>query len=148
MSLAIGPMEEGHLDKLAELEGLCFSQPWSRQSLAEELGNPQACFLVCTQGQEVLGYGGMHFAAGEFFIDNIAVFPAHRRKGAGRAIVSAMAAFAQGHGGQSLSLEVRPSNTAAVALYHSLGFGEVGRRRGFYASPAEDALIMTLVLRG
>lgn len=144
MSLAVTPMGEGHLDRLAELEALCFSQPWSREALAEEIGNPNACFLVCMDGPEILGYGGMHFAWGEFYMDNLAVFPRYRRRGAARALLVSLMDFARRRGGDFLTLEVRPSNGAAVALYKSLGFSEVGRRKGFYSQPQEDALLLRL----
>lgn len=144
--LKIAPMEEGHLDRLAQLEALCFSQPWSRQALAEELGNPCACFFTALAGGQVAGYAGAHFAGGEFYMDNLAVFPDYRRQGVGRALVQALVGFARENGGEFLTLEVRPSNTYALALYGGLGFREVGRRRGFYTRPAEDALLLRLDL--
>lgn len=136
-------MAAEHLDALAELERRCFSVPWSRNALAEELENPSACFLVAVEGGEILGYGGMHCACGQGYADNIAVFPMHRRKGVGRAIVTALVEEVRRRQGEFLSLEVRPSNVAAVALYGSLGFEVAGRRRNFYSSPLEDGLIMT-----
>ena len=54
-----------HVSRLAELEKLCFSEPWSEKSLTEEIDNPAACFLVAMQQDEVLGYGGMHTVLGE-----------------------------------------------------------------------------------
>lgn len=146
MSLEVRPMEEGDLDALAALEALCFSEPWSRKSLEEELSNPHACFLAAAEDGEVLGYGGMHFAWGEFYLDNLAVFPRHRRKGAARAILLALRDFALAQGGKFLTLEVRPSNAAAIALYTGLGFRETGRRKNFYTRPAEDALLLQLDL--
>lgn len=143
MSLQAVPMAAAHLECLAGLEALCFSQPWSRDALAEEIGNPHACFLVCMDGPEILGYGGMHFAWGEFYMDNVAVFPQHRRKGAAKTLLLSLMDVARQHGGRFLTLEVRPSNGPAVALYKSLGFAEAGRRKNFYTAPKEDALIMT-----
>lgn len=135
-------MEECHLDELARLETECFSQPWSRQALGEEIENPQAYFVVAQEGGRVLGYAGMHFACGEFAVDNVAVFPACRRQGAGQALVAALVGFAQGQGGGTMTLEVRPSNEGAMALYQGMGFQEAGRRKGFYTRPTEDALIL------
>lgn len=146
MSLEVRPMEKGDLDALAALEALCFSQPWSRAALLEELSNPNACFLAAEKDGEVLGYGGMHFAWGEFYLDNLAVFPQHRRKGAARAILLALRDFALAQGGAFLTLEVRPSNAAAISLYTGLGFRETGRRKNFYTRPAEDALLLQLDL--
>ena len=140
-------MEERHLDDLARLERLCFSRPWSRQALKEELTNPAACFLVGEEAGEVLGYAGMHCAAGECYVDNVAVFPEARRQGVGRKLMEALLQAAAARGGEFLSLEVRPSNLEALALYRGLGFREVGRRRRFYDDPVEDGLLLTKDLK-
>ena len=142
--MTIVPMTAGHLDQTAAIEAQCFSLPWSRQAFAEELAAPNAVYLVCQEGGLVLGYGGMRHAAGEFYVDNIAVSPAHRRQGVGRAVTKALIARARELGGSLLSLEVRPSNQAAVALYTRLGLKPVGLRKNFYDCPKEDGLIMTI----
>lgn len=135
-----------HLDAAAELERLCFSTPWSREALAEELINPNAVYLAATEDGLVAGYGGMRSAAGEYYIDNIAVSPERRRQGIGRALVGALISRARREHGSFITLEVRASNLGAAALYESLGFKVMGRRPGFYSRPTEDALIMTLQL--
>jgi len=141
-------MEEAHLDTLAELEKICFSQPWSRQGLAEELNNPLACFVVaqierdgCSQA---IGYAGMHCVAGECYITNVAVFPDDRRQGVAAALVQYLIDFAKKQNGEFISLEVRKSNRNAIILYQRLGFETVGARINFYSAPTEDGLIMTL----
>lgn len=139
-------MARAHLDSLARLEALCFSTPWSREALGDEIGNPSACFLTALEDGLPIGYIGAHFACGEFYLDNIAVHPAHRRQGAARALLEALIGFARENGGVFLTLEVRPSNAPARALYGSLGFTEAGRRKNFYSRPAEDALLLRLDL--
>ncbi len=146
--MEIVPMQARHLDAAAELERQCFSSPWSRGALAGELENPQAVYLVAQEEGRLLGYGGMRFAAGEYYIDNIAVFAGYRRQGVGRALVSGLIGRAQADGGAFITLEVRPSNQPAVALYAGLGFVQVGRRKNYYDKPAEDALLMTRRLKG
>ena len=141
--MKIVPMEEQHLDALAQLEQICFSHPWSREALGEELSNPAAVFLVAVEEDAILGYAGMHVVCGEGYIDNIGVFPAARRKGVGRRLIESLIDWMEHHDGIFLTLEVRPSNEAAVLLYQSAGFQEVGRRKGFYQDPEEDALLMT-----
>ena len=111
--------------------------------MGDELGNPNAVYLVAVEAGAVLGYGGMRSAAGEFYFDNIAVDPVYRRRGVGRKLVRAMADCAKEAGGLFVSLEVRASNLPAIELYRGLGFEEAGRRRGFYQKPAEDGLIFT-----
>ncbi len=137
MSVVIVPMAENHLPALAGLESLCFADPWSESALREELGNPCARFLVALCDGEVAGYLGCHHIAGEGFIANIAVFPAYRRRGIARALVQT----AQTEPLSRLTLEVRASNEAAIALYRSLGFVEDGMRPRFYSHPTEDAVL-------
>lgn len=132
-----------HGPVLAELEKLCFSSPWSEAALAEETENPNACFFTAVEDGKILGYAGMHMAAGECYVDNVAVFPAFRRKGVGEALLRALLREAESRGGEFLSLEVRPSNASALALYRKLGFLEEGRRKNFYTGPIEDGLILT-----
>ncbi len=136
-------MAEEHTEKLAQLERLCFSRPWSKEALLEELVNPAAVFLTAAEGQEILGYAGMHCAWGECYVDNIAVFPEHRRRGVGKALLLGLEEEAKRRRGEFLSLEVRASNRGAIALYQTMGFQEAGRRKKFYTAPQEDGLIFT-----
>lgn len=137
--IQIVPMGEAHLSTLAALEACCFSDPWSEDALRQELYNPLARFLVALCGGEVAGYLGCHHVVDEAFVTNIAVFPAFRRRGIGRALIEA--AKEQAASLSRLTLEVRVSNAAAIALYRSLGFVEDGVRPRFYAHPTEDAVL-------
>lgn len=133
----IVPMSAEHLPALAQLEAVCFADPWSEEALQEELSNPCAHFLVALCEDDVAGYLGCHHVAGEGFVTNIAVCPACRRRGIGRALIEAALAEPI----TRLALEVRASNSAAIALYRSLGFTEDGIRPRFYAHPTEDAIL-------
>ena len=141
----IVPMNADHLDELERLERICFSRPWSKRMLAEELDNACAAFLVAEDADsgKVLGYAGVLVMADEGYITNVAVFPEYRRHGIGAAIIEVFMNFARGKDLAFLTLEVRPSNTAAIALYEGFGFEEVGRRKNYYDLPKEDALILT-----
>lgn len=145
--MTLVPMEERHLDDLERLERLCFSDPWTREGLQAELGNPTAVFLAAEMDGKTAGYAGMHCVCGECYMDNVAVFPQFRGRGVGRELVRDLIRRAREADGEFLSLEVRPSNTAALALYGELGFKPAGRRRDFYRRPKEDALILTLFLK-
>lgn len=145
--LNIVPMEERHLDALAELERVCFSAPWTRSGLAAELQNPGAVFAVAEFSGNVAGYAGMNCVLDECYVDNVAVFPQYRRRGIARALMGSLIDAAQKRGGVFITLEARVSNVGAVALYQSLGFREAGRRPGFYSNPKEDALILTKYLK-
>lgn len=136
-------MEPCHIPEIARLERLCFSHPWSEAALREELENPDAVFLVCLLNGKPAGYAGMHAPAGDCYLDNIAVFPQFRRQGLGAKLLEALEARAVERGGSFLTLEVRPSNREALALYRSRGYSEAGRRKNFYEDPREDALLLT-----
>lgn len=137
MSITILRMTEEHIPAIAALETLCFADPWSEHALREELDNPCAHFLVAVEQDTVVGYLGCHHIAGEGFIANVAVHPLHRRRGIARLLVES----AKSSDVSRLMLEVRASNTAAIALYRSLGFVEDGVRPRFYSHPTEDALL-------
>ena len=136
-------MKKEHCELLAELEKLCFAHPWSQKALEDEVDNPCAYFVTAVDGEKILGYGGMHCSHGECYVDNIAVFGHHRRKGVGGALVGALIQEAQRQEAEFISLEVRPSTRAAVTLYTKLGFAEEGRRKNYYTDPTEDALLLT-----
>ena len=135
---------EAHLMEIADLERGCFHDPWSENAL-RLLITEQATGAVCVdEDGRVLAYGGMLWAPDEGQITNIAVYPKARRQGLGRAVLKALIRQAKDKGCHMLSLEVRASNEAAISLYASEGFAVSGRRKNFYRSPTEDALVMLL----
>ena len=140
------------LEGTAALEKLCFHQPWSASSLElltrEGIGVGYLCTKTSnTENPLVTAYGGMLIAVDEGQITNIAVHPDHRGQGLGLAIVQALIKHAKAERLASITLEVRVSNTPAISLYRKVGFAEVGRRKGFYTKPTEDALIMEARLK-
>ena len=147
MHVRIVPMTGDHLDEVAELERICFSTPWSRNMLAEELENDCSAFLAALDDSgRVVGYAGIQVILDEGYIANIAVRPECRRKGVAQQLLDVFIAFAKGHHLAFLTLEVRASNAPAIGLYQKWGFVPVGTRRGFYDKPKEDALLMTVDL--
>jgi len=147
MGFEIVNLNKSHIDGVVKLEETCFASPWTREGIEEELSNPQAHFLIA-EGGGVLGYIGVQEIAGEAYITNIAVLPGFRRKGIAGALLNAAAGGAQERGCEFITLEVRVSNSPAIALYEKCGFEPAGRRKNFYTNPAEDALIYTKNLRG
>ena len=141
----IVPMTHEHLDEVAALERVCFSTPWSRNMLAEELDNAMSAYLVALDAEDgsVVGYAGLLVVADEGYITNVAVRPESRRGGVASALLDVFVNFAVGNRLAFLTLEVRASNYAAIALYGSRGFRGVGRRTNYYEHPKEDAIIMT-----
>jgi len=144
MRVHIVPMNSDHLDEVAELERICFSTPWSRNMLAEELDNLLSAFLVALDDAgRVVGYAGLQVVLDEGYITNIAVRPECRKRGVASQLLQVFMNFAEGNRLAFLTLEVRASNYDAIALYGSRGFRSVGRRKNYYEHPKEDAIIMT-----
>ena len=144
-AVRIAPMTHEHLDEVAALERVCFSAPWSRNMLAEELDNACSAYLVALDKEDgsVVGYAGLLVVADEGYITNVAVRPESRRGGVASALLDVFVDFAIGSKLAFLTLEVRASNYGAIALYGSRGFRGVGRRPNYYEHPKEDAIIMT-----
>jgi len=135
-------MNADHVAQVAELEKICFSDPWSERSVASELNNPLSCWLVAEDGTSVAGYIGSQTVIDESDMMNVAVHPDFRRQGIAEALVKALVEALKERGSHCLTLEVRASNAPAIALYEKLGFGQVGRRKNYYRNPREDALIL------
>ena len=135
------------LEGVAELEKLCFSQPWSKTSLELLTKDGIGVGMVCRADGIVCAYGGMLCAVDEGQITNIATHPDYRRQGYGKAVVEALIKYAKNNRLDSISLEVRESNKAAIDLYLSLGFKVEGKRKDFYTKPTEAALVMVLRIK-
>ena len=121
--MQIVSMTAEHVSRLAELEKLCFSEPWSEKSLTEEIDNPAACFLVAMQQDEVLGYGGMHTVLGESYVDNIAVFPEYRKKGYAKEACRAAIEYAEEEFGTvQFIVRIGKENIVSKKVAESLGF--------------------------
>ncbi len=138
----IMPMNLSHVSQIAELEKLCFSDPWSEKSIASELDNSLSLWLVYEENGAVLGYVGSQSVPPESDMMNLAVAPQARKQGIAQALVQELMQVLHSRGMESLTLEVRVSNAPAIKLYTKLGFEIIGRRPRYYVNPQEDALIM------
>lgn len=141
MEIRIVAMGPAHIESVAELEKSIFSAPWDAQSLRAELSNPLSLWLVALDGDRVAGYVGSQSVLGESDMMNLAVDPAYRRQGIAKRLIERLL-WDLDEDNHCLTLEVRVSNRAALALYEGLGFRPVGRRPNYYESPREDALIL------
>ena len=135
-------MNESHVKAVAELEKLCFSDPWSENSVASELKNKLALWLVAEENGVLLGYIGSQSVMDEADVMNVAVDPIRRREGIALKLVEALVAALNEKDVRALLLEVRASNEPAKALYERQGFVQVGKRPNYYRNPKEDALIL------
>ena len=130
---------------VAALESVVFARPWSEQALGLLCGE-NAFGFACVTGDTVTAYGGMLTVLDEGQITNIATHPDHRRQGLAGSVLSALLDEARARGVAFVTLEVRASNAAAIALYEKFGFQTVGKRSRFYTNPTEDALLMQCAL--
>ena len=142
MEYIIIPMAQVHLPQVAELEKVCFSDPWPLSVLESELKTPLSLWLVAVHGETVVGYVGSQSVLGESDMMNLAVRAEARRCGIAEALVGELCTRLQNGGNTMLTLEVRTSNAPALALYEKLGFFSVGLRPRYYVHPVEDAHIL------
>ena len=141
--MKIRQADENDIAEIAAIEAECFSDPWPADMIVRLLPR----FTVAADdGGAVMGYLALSTVLDEGNIDNIAVAPAHRRRGAADDLVSDALARGRGMGLAFVSLEVRASNLPAIRLYEKHGFAAVGRRKSYYERPREDAIIMTRIL--
>ena len=145
-SVTIEKLKAEHIDGLVEVEKACFSKPWSTAAFQSELNHDNAYFYTALVGDEIAGYMGFHAVLDEGYVANIAVLPEYRRQGIASALLENALNIGKGIPLSFLSLEVRISNSAAIALYERFGFKIFGERKNFYSSPRENAYIMTLYL--
>ena len=140
--MIITEMNAAHVPQVAELERICFADPWSEKSVASELDNKWALWLVAVEDDQVIGYIGSQTSIDETDVMNVAVHPDFRRRGIAESLIIRLVEELKNRGSHALMLEVRASNAPAIALYEKLGFLQVGCRKNYYRNPKEDALIL------
>ena len=142
--ITIGLMTVDDVDAVHEIETASFPVPWSKESFRHDVAENQcARYVVVREDGRAIAYAGVWFILDEAHITNIAVHPERRGMGYGEMVCRAMIQLAADSGMSWMTLEVRRSNAAAQALYHKLGFIDVGYRKRYYENQ-EDALIMAL----
>lgn len=124
------------------IERASFGDPWSLQSFRQSLARTFVRINVAEDGDGIVGYSVVWMAGEECELANLAVDPKRRGSGLGTLLLDAALQEAHEEGSLVMFLEVRASNEAARRLYASRGFHEVGRRKGYYRNPDEDALVL------
>ncbi len=135
-------MTQADADAVAELEQKCFAMPWSRADFFREFQNELATYVVGELEKRIVAYAGAWVSFDQAEVMHIAVEPELRGQGIGTLLFSELVKAVKKRGATSITLEVRPSNVAAIKLYENFGLKSVGRRKGYYLDNGEDALIM------
>ncbi|MCQ2427487.1 MAG: ribosomal protein S18-alanine N-acetyltransferase [Clostridia bacterium] len=135
-----------HIPAAAELEKICFSDPWSESSLRYLCESDVTYGVAVVCGDRLCAYGGMEYVLDEAAVTNIATAPEFRRRGCARLVLSSLESFAVSHGVKRIRLDVRESNVPARNLYTDCGYAVSGRIRGYYRRPREDAVEMEKTL--
>jgi ribosomal-protein-alanine N-acetyltransferase len=140
-------MREGELDAVVSIEQAVHVHPWSRGNFADSIAAGYHCWVAHRSGM-LVGYGVVTIGAGEAHLLNLSVAPGWQRRGVGSELTRFLMQLAFEQGAGKIYLEVRPSNTAARALYAAHGFAEIGVRRDYYpaADGRENAIVMERAL--
>lgn len=147
LPLVIRPMTEADLPQVMVIENKGHAFPWTQGIMAGNLGHGYVCRAL-VQGERVLGYAIVQHIVDEAHLLNITIDPALQGKGYGRHLLRELIEETSDQA-DTMFLEVRPSNTSAIALYQSMGFNEIGLRKNYYPAVGggrEDAMMMALVL--
>ncbi|MBQ4556271.1 MAG: ribosomal protein S18-alanine N-acetyltransferase [Clostridia bacterium] len=140
MKIEIKKAAADDIDFIAALEKETFSLPETAENFSELIENPEKQLLIAFIDGKRAGYIGAYTVCRESDIMTVAVLPDYRKMGVGRALVSALFDELKAIS-DSVFLEVRESNSAAIALYSSLGFERVGMRKNYYKLPTENAIL-------
>ncbi len=144
--LRYGAMRLTDVDAVARIEAASFPAPWNRGHFRHELErNPYSVNRVLRSGGSVVGYTSVWILDGELQVNKIAVAPCRRGRGLGLLLMRRLLTLAAESRCRRVTLEVRPGNAEARALYANLGFGETGRRKDYYG-PGQEAILMQLDL--
>jgi ribosomal-protein-alanine N-acetyltransferase len=137
-------LEIRDLAAIETIERRSYPTPWSRSMFAGEISKPSSICLGAFDAEthELLGYLIISRYVDAWHVMNVAVEPAHRRRGIATALLDRLFELTAEDSRRGYTLEVRVSNSEAIALYERLGFQARGIRRGYYTDNREDALIM------
>ncbi len=131
---------------IAEIEKICFSEPWSKAAIEEFMSYSTGHTLVASLNEAVVGYITFITVLDEVQIANVAIHPNFRRNHIGENLLKELDKLSLQNNSSFITLEVRASNEPAIRLYKKCGYNVVGERKNFYKSPAENAVLMNKVL--
>ncbi|HET9048001.1 MAG TPA: ribosomal protein S18-alanine N-acetyltransferase [Chiayiivirga sp.] len=140
-------MRTTDMDVVMQNELAAYEFPWTEGIFRDCLLAGHGCWVLLLD-DKIIGHGVLSTGAGEAHILNVCVAPRHQGRGLGRYLTGRLIDLARWHRAERVFLEVRPSNPAAIHLYESLGFNEIGRRPRYYPAHKgrEDAIVMAIEL--
>ena len=145
--VSIRRSESRDVHPIMQVDRLVSSAPWSQDMTITQTTGDQRVHFVAEADGRIIGHGGIALLAGDAHITSIAVDPTKQRRGYGQAVLTRLIDAACENECDGITLEVRASNAAAIALYEAAGFTSAGVRRGYYQNNGEDAVIMWKDLR-
>ncbi len=142
-ALGIRGMQESDIDEVLRIERASYAFPWTEGIFRDCLRVHYVCRLI-EIGRTIVGYGIMSLGAGEAHLLNVCIDQTYRCRGIGRRLLTHLLQLAAAAGARDAFLEARPSNSSAIRLYQSLGFSQIGMRRGYYQAVGgrEDAIVL------
>ncbi|PSO50278.1 MAG: ribosomal-protein-alanine N-acetyltransferase [Cyanobacteria bacterium SW_9_44_58] len=147
MQVTIQPLKNQQLEQVLSLDQVCFGGIWTKGAYEREIASPNSFLLTLVQEnseskQQLIGIGCFWAIVEEAHITLLGIHPDYRGQGLGELLLCCLLEGARTWPLERATLEVRVSNTAAIALYQKLGFEIAGRRKDYYPMPPEDALIL------
>ena len=146
-NLSFREMQTSDLDAVMQIETVNFPFPWTAGNFKDSITSGHDCVLL-QMDDSIIGYAILMMVLDEAHLLNISVAPSHKGQGLGRHLLDHMMQIGREKGGLNMFLEVRPSNIAAITLYESIGFNEMGVRPGSYPAHngRENAVLMGVAL--
>ena len=141
-------MKESDLPEVLHIERHAYSHPWTENNFRDSLKSKNDCFMLRSEEGEILGYGIMYVAVGEAHLLNLCIAESQQGKGLGKYLLQVLCDNAEKQQAEAFFLEVRESNQAAIRLYETFGFNQVGLRKNYYPSATgrEHAVLMAKTL--
>lgn len=134
--------QEAHIPAVLSIENASISPPWSEGALLNEVGRDDGLFTLAVENGAVLGFLILRRVADEAELYQIAIHEDARRRGVADILMNTAKEYCRKNNILSIYLEVRKSNEPAIRLYKKHGFKNEGRRKNYYSSPVEDAIVM------
>ena len=142
MEIIFRKMTPADADAVSEIEIKSFALPWKRDTFFEVVQRKNTVYIVGELDKKIIAYAGAWLSFNEAEVMSVAVSAEYRGRGIGTKLFGELLKLCKERGANDVTLEVRPSNVAAIKIYESFGLKSVGRRPKYYIDNGEDALIM------